>query len=251
MVKNCLQTPALFCGFVSNSNSNNKIRKPSISEADVLLAKEMNELSVAEREHVLEEVHGVADVIQETPVFVSQQLGELDQEISNIRKRSAYERALFLSPRYVRDPKLRLMFLRAEYFDARKAAKRMVLYFECKRVLWGDGKLVKAISLYDFDEEDMRSLRAGSMQNPGVKDQAGRTLCFICQNYSKYKTWKNQVRQYVASHVIFHPCTTMHVCSLLDPFSFILVSSHVVSVNGSSRGRRYPAKRNGIGALQY
>ena len=189
----CLQTPSLFCGFASNDNT--WIHKPSVSEADVLLAKEMNELSVTEREHVLEEVHGVADVIQETPVFVSQKLAELDQEISNIRKRTAYERALFLSPRHVRDPKLRLMFLRAEYFDARKAATRMVLYFECKRVLWGDGKLVKTITLDDFDQEDMRSLRAGSMQNPVVKDRAGRTLCFICQNYSKYKTWQHQVRQ--------------------------------------------------------
>jgi hypothetical protein len=198
MDNKCLQPPLLFCGFGSNNNNNTRIppRKPSVSEADVLLAKEMNELSVTERAHVLEEVHGVADVIQETPVFVSQKLAELDQEISNIRstkRRTAYERALFLSPRHVRDPSFRLMFLRAEYFDARKAATRMVLYFDCKRVLWGDEKLVKTITLDDFDQEDMRSLRAGSIQNPVVKDQAGRTLCFICQNYSKYKTWQNQV----------------------------------------------------------
>lgn len=187
-----VQPPSACCGFGSN---NIRMRRPDVSEADELLAKEMNELSVTERERVLEEVHGVAEVMQETPVFVSQKLAKLDQEVSNIRKRTAYDRALFLSTRHVRDPKLRLMFLRAEYFDARKAAKRMVLYFESKQVLWGDTKLVKTITLDDFDEEDMRSLEARSIQNPVVKDEAGRTLCFICQNYSKYKTWQNQVRQ--------------------------------------------------------
>jgi hypothetical protein len=196
----CLQVPSLFCGFASNHNT--MIRKPSVSEADMLLAKEMNALSAVEREHVLEEVHGVADVIQETPAFVSQKLFEVDQEICNIRKRPVYERALFLSPRHVREPKLRLMFLRAECFDAFKAAKRMVTYFESKKEPWGDGKLVKTITLDDFDQEDVRSLRAGSMQNPVVKDQAGRAVCFICQNCGKYETWQHQVRQ--SMHTLCH-----------------------------------------------
>ena len=95
-------------------------------DTDALLAKEMNKLSTEERDRVFEEVHGVAGDMEEDPDFVEMKLSEMEEEILKIRKRQAYDRAAFVSPKAVRDRAFRLMFLRSEYFDARKAAKRMV-----------------------------------------------------------------------------------------------------------------------------
>jgi hypothetical protein len=85
------------------------------------------------------------------------------------------------------------MFLRAEHFDARRAAKRIVLHFEYKKELWGESKLVKTLTLDDFDEDDMNCLRNHPFQPPGAKDRAGRAIFFFSQKYSLYKSWKNLV----------------------------------------------------------
>jgi hypothetical protein len=166
-----------------------------LSEADKLLAKELSELSVNQRAFVLEDIHGVADTITETPSFLSQSLAKLEKEIKKLRKQSVFERALFLAPRHVKDEKLRLMFLRAEYFDPVKAAQRMIRYFEQKREIWGASKLGKTITLDDFDEHDMSCLKVGKYQNPGAKDRAGRPICFLIQrddkiNESDHERWQ-------------------------------------------------------------
>ena len=50
------------------------------------------------------------------------------------------------------------MFLRAERFDAPKAAIRLVNHFEGKLVLFGEDKLVKRITLDDLEEEDIEEI---------------------------------------------------------------------------------------------
>jgi hypothetical protein len=175
------------------TNRNTKKRRTNasveLSEADELLAKELNELSVNQRDFMLDEIHGVADTITESPSFVSQSLANLEKELAKVRKQSMYNRALFLAPRHVKDKKLRLKFLRAEYFDAAKAAQRMIRHFEKKRELWGDSKLGKTITLDDFDENDMACLKTGSLQT-GAKDKAGRPIYFLFQKYANYDTWQ-------------------------------------------------------------
>jgi hypothetical protein len=167
---------------------------PTMSEADALLAKDLNELTIQERQVVLEEVHGVAEVLDETPAMIATSLAQLDIAIARIRKRSAYDRALFLAPKHVRNEKFRLMFLRADYFNAYKAAHRMICYFEYKQELWGDEKLGKTITLQDLEEEDIESLRAGAMHTAKVKDSSGRTILLVFQKHFEYKTWQNLVR---------------------------------------------------------
>jgi hypothetical protein len=192
----CFPAPFnIFCGADRNSKKRRTV-SAGVSEADELLAKELNELSVNQRDFVLEEIHGVAaDTITESPSFVSESLAKLEKEIVKVGKQSVYERALFLAPRHVKDRKLRLQFLRAEYFDAAKAAQRMIRFFEVKRELWGDSKLGKTITLDDFDEDDMAYLKIGSRPNPVSKDRAGRTIILVVQKYSSYnKLQKTVVR---------------------------------------------------------
>jgi hypothetical protein len=71
------------------------------------------------------------------------------------RRRPALERAIFLKPSIETDVTFKLMFLRADYYDASKAARRLAKYFEDKLHLFGEDKLVKKITLDDLSEEDM------------------------------------------------------------------------------------------------
>jgi hypothetical protein len=148
---------------------------------DVELAREMNELSVQEREHVLDDIHGVAQAYEETPEFIAKCLEELDEHISKIPKpkRRAYDRALFFKPTIQNDGNFKLMFLRADIYDPEKAAKRMVKYFEDKLQLFGEEKLAREIRLEDLTKEDMDVFSTGWCLELPHKDQVGRPIWFF------------------------------------------------------------------------
>jgi hypothetical protein len=99
----------------------------STEDPDALLARALNRLSMEEREQVLHEIHGVAEAIDEQPDFVSTCLRQFDRELHKIQRKNAYEQALLLDPRYVRNLNFRLQLLRASQFDAVEAANRMVV----------------------------------------------------------------------------------------------------------------------------
>ena len=164
-----------------------------ISPADALLVEELNALSPKERELVFEDVHGVADVIDEDPEFVRQCLVEMESAIGRIKKKTAYNRALFLSPTLVKDRKFRLMFLRADRFVPSNAAQRIVNHFDCKLELFGEEKLAKTLTLEDLDEDDHHALRSGSFQFLPQQDRAGRTVAFVSQNLYNYRSSMSQV----------------------------------------------------------
>jgi hypothetical protein len=156
-------------------------RKKPATNVDKLLATEMNQLTLAEREHVFEEVHGVAQVIQETPEFVEEHMVLLEAEIIKIKNKTAYDRAMFLAPRQVTSFPFRLAFLRSEYFEPSKAAKRMVLYFQCKLDTFGLDKLCQPITFADLDEDAQVELMTGCAQVlPTSKDRAGRRVFVDC-----------------------------------------------------------------------
>lgn len=116
----------------NTSASTIQLNDPDPNVEDILLARELNQLSFQERTQILEGVHGVAPTIEENNDFVEECLSQLDLEISKIRKRSLYDKALFLSPRKVNSKKFRLMFLRSEQYDPVKAATRLVKHFQYK-----------------------------------------------------------------------------------------------------------------------
>jgi hypothetical protein len=151
-----------------------------------LLVQEWNQLSLQEREQVQEEVHGVASYIQEEEGFVNKCLSELDEELRNIRKRTAYDKAFFLNPSYVEDRDFRLMFLRSEYFDAHKAANRLVDHFDLKFGLFGVEKLATDITLEDLPQDALAALNCGSIQNLPGKDRTGRSIICVANKYQKY-----------------------------------------------------------------
>jgi hypothetical protein len=168
---------------------------PPVNET--LLAQELNELSFTEREKVFEEVHGVAKIINETPEFVSKCLDQFRNELSKVSRprRKNLGRAMFLKPSLERDTKFQLMFLRADRYDAAKAARRMCSHFDHKLALFGEAKLVKRITLEDMDEDDMAAVKTGNFEFLPQKDQSGRPIFVTALNRFEYKSWENQVRR--------------------------------------------------------
>jgi hypothetical protein len=168
---------------------------------DTLLAQELNELSFNEREKVLEDVHGVADIINETPEFVSKCLDQFRDELSKVsrQRRKTLDRAIFLKPSLEHDTKFKLLFLRADRYDAAKSAKRMCEYYDHKLAIFGEEKLAKRITLEDMDEDDMVAVKTGAVQGLPQKDQSGRPIWLSTMNQFKYGSWENQVRRWRSS----------------------------------------------------
>jgi hypothetical protein len=150
----------------------------SFEDPDALLARELNRLSMQEREQVLYDVHGVAEAVDEQPDFVNTCLGQFDTELDKIQGKSAYDQALLLDPQYVRNFNFRLKLLRANRFDAKEAALRMVRHFQIKLELFGSDKLVKDIQISDLNSEDVACLESGFLQLLPMRDRAGRAVVF-------------------------------------------------------------------------
>ena len=150
------------------------------ADVDAILAKQFNSLSMDEQNHILQEIHGVADAIHEAPEFVDQRLERMEYHIREIEDRGAYDKALYMAPNYVRDRKFRLQFLRADEFNAKAAANRIVRHFHEKQKLFDDELLGRDIAMSDLDDEDMEVMNTGYMQVLPVRDNAGRAIfCMV------------------------------------------------------------------------
>jgi hypothetical protein len=150
-----------------------------VDETDALLAQELNQLSTKEREKVYHDIHGVAEIVEETPEYVALKLKELELELAKITIKSAYNQAKEKSPEYVTSTREGLMFLRAGRFDATEAAARMVRYYEEKLHLFGPGPLARDLHMKDLKEEERSSLESGYLQLLPERDRAGRSVLII------------------------------------------------------------------------
>jgi hypothetical protein len=144
-----------------------------------------------QRDAVLQDIHGVADIIDETPELISSCLGRMEKEIqnlllqfhnNNINNNSGsgnaatgspvpaihpYETALLQDGRRRQSTstwEFRLSFLRAEQFQPQKAAERLLRYYEEKQRLFPSVLLARAITISDLDEEAVQHLECGRMQ---------------------------------------------------------------------------------------
>jgi len=150
---------------------------------DSMIAHEMTSLSMEDRDKVYYDVHGViAPLVQETPQLIQASLLAMEQEIVLRKNREAYNLALTMNPSYVRDPKFRLAFLRADAFDPKKAALRILRHFQTKLDLFGPSKLAVDITQDDLDQETMDSMESGDSQYLDQTDQSGRFVSLWVAN---------------------------------------------------------------------
>jgi hypothetical protein len=95
---------------------------------------------------------------------------QLQQELGNISEKQAYDKAVEACPRYVE-----LQFLKAESWDGRKAAQRVVqLYDEQERLFWL-ARGVLRLSDLSRKENDCLGRVACLLEEP---EKAGRRVAF-------------------------------------------------------------------------
>jgi hypothetical protein len=170
---------------------------PFLGDAEI--ARELNRLSIQEREEVLYEVHGVAELKNETPESIQTALIQMRTEIATYCDKNkkhhhrrkdlstaAYERVIAncYSPSLVlpssafadRDDFL-VPFLRADRFDAKAAAERFLLYFDLKERIFGSRILHKEhVLLPDMDDDSILCLQSGGAQILPGRDLGGRPI---------------------------------------------------------------------------
>ncbi|KAL3935899.1 MAG: hypothetical protein SGBAC_008678, partial [Bacillariaceae sp.] len=156
--------------------------------ADSLIASQMAKLSVADRERVYMDVHGISDDAQETPELIQESLMRVQTEIDVLPDKRAYNIAEQLDPKYVRDRDFRLSFIRCEKFDCQKAALRIVRHFQMKLDLFGTDKLAMDITQDDLDMDDMDVLYGCSSRFLNAYDSGGRIINFLVGVPKVYKT---------------------------------------------------------------
>jgi hypothetical protein len=165
-------------------------------ETDAIFAAELNKLSMKERDEVLQDVHGVSDVMEEKIDFIKSCFQDLEKSLSLIPAvdKAAYLRARAQNEGYVNDEKFLLMFLRADAFDTISAAARMVGFFQTKLELFGPEKLGREITLDDLDEDDQRVLESGYAQILPGRDRAGRAIFCLMPMIRSHRCMQNKVR---------------------------------------------------------
>ena len=118
-----------------------EIKNADHADLDAILANEMSQMSIAEKNKTIEKIHGVEDAETEDPEFVKEKLEQLDKCVSEISNKEAYDRAYYMSPEYVMDPKIRLVILRCEKWKPEAAARRLVNFYELKYELFPTPKV--------------------------------------------------------------------------------------------------------------
>ena len=150
-----------------------------IIPAEKLIANELAKLSLKEREEVYEDLHGVRDSIEETPELIQDSIAQMEMEIDKIGDKLGYVQAMILSEEFVTKRETRIKFLRAESFNAKKAAVRIVRYFQCRLELFGLDNLVRDIGIDDMDDKTKVGIESGILQVLPNRDSRGRTTVTI------------------------------------------------------------------------
>jgi hypothetical protein len=188
----------------------------SPEKMDYVLAQEIHQLSVNEREQINEEIHGVLSLaVPETTEFIEQSLTAMENNIQThvlayrqlhttvscsvplhrteaapipAHPVAAYLRAQELGCRYMQERSFRILFLRAARYDTAQAAKRFLGFLGILQDVWGDHALVKGpwTSLTDFSSEAMAMLRSGVCQVLPGRDRAGRRIHGLFGDMSEY-----------------------------------------------------------------
>jgi hypothetical protein len=163
-------------------------------DVDNMIALELSAMSMQERNQTYYDIHGVSDAIDETPEFLEEKLHELDEELEKIPKNSgAYSLAQAQDKEYARCRKFRLKFLRADAFDARMAAERLMKFFEEKLKLFGLETLARDIKMSDLDEDGRRWLESGIGQLVPERDRSGRcVIAWLLSNRPKVASDEEQ-----------------------------------------------------------
>jgi len=181
-----------------------------------LIAQDFHRLSSHDRNAINEEMHGVSSLSpEETPEMVADAIHRLSLEIDAIETKPAYDRSQQWNSTssnmgidctqsiynynidtlsagthstYVNTLDFRLRFLRADLFDAKKAAMRLVKFLEMVMELYdGNEELLRRpIGLNDLkSKEEKDYLKLGNHQLLPFRDRSGRRVIAMVPDMAK------------------------------------------------------------------
>mmetsp|Transcript_13006 Transcript_13006/g.32830 ORF Transcript_13006/g.32830 Transcript_13006/m.32830 type:complete len:651 (-) Transcript_13006:320-2272(-) len=194
---------------------------------DKIVARELYEMNRAEREAIIEELHGVKsraviesnDMVQaaleafreETDLLHQGKINEMDTDINGNKHPigKAHLRAVeVLNSNYVTAPEFRIRFLRAEFFDVKKATLRYYRYLNHVWDLFGDVALVRQIELNDLNKKELKYLRGGQIQGLLSRDKMGRRIFAVFGIYDVPIRERTRVEAYLSFAAISDDETT-------------------------------------------
>lgn len=142
-------------------------------------AELLQKVTPEDRMEGLHDVHGVFQPVEETEQLVQEKMDELRlclryDKFTPGETREAYDQVARESPQFVENQLIK--FLRADAFDVRKAAIRVLKHFEAKKEFFGAELLGKEIQLDDLNELDQQVLQEGAVQLLNKRDRSGRAI---------------------------------------------------------------------------
>ena len=174
------------------------IPKDEINYEEKVLEEKMRDLSLAEIESANRAVEGDSPTatkiwqrrslhqlrtggLAEEPAFLALKFRELNAKLdASIAKQyqgyQGYVQAKASNPSYVDDPNNLVGFLRADRYDAQKAAHRMIRYYSTKLELFGPSALTRNIVWEDLGPEGQAFLKRGALQILPFRDSKGRRI---------------------------------------------------------------------------
>ena len=155
------------------------IEVPDEQVVESLFTKSLSTMAPSDRENAYDDIHAIPLGPAADPALIEESLERLEIEIEMREDNQAYQLAKLSNPAYVLDRNFRLLFLRSDRYDAKKAAFRMVRHFQMKMEVFGKEKLGRDIVQDDFDEDEMKVLYDGNIQMLPTKDRGGRTMVLV------------------------------------------------------------------------
>jgi hypothetical protein len=160
-------------------------------EIEAAMAHELSALSPNDRTSVLEEIHCVKSMaVQEKHELVDDALGKFRRQAISLVGFSGgndCSDALDFDTPYVKSREFGLKFLRADFFNANLAARRMVSHLELLFKFYGPLALQRPLRFSDLTKKEKFCIRKGALQILPSRDKAGR-LILIFQGSMKTVT---------------------------------------------------------------
>lgn len=200
----------------SNNNNNNNVLSSVIDKLSRIQSQVRMNQSIAERNAIDEEIHGVRCMApEETPELIQESLQKFRKELNAVKsgKRDIYDRIVksvqnrrrleqqrqthspqFQQQRHhstptkhyaIEDDDFRIRFLRCELFHIPKAVERFLNYLNLVHKLWGfDIVSRRLIVQSDFTKSEIKHLRKGYLQLLPFRDRSGRRVVVLLGNPS-------------------------------------------------------------------
>jgi hypothetical protein len=138
--------------------------------------------------------------VEENPERIETAMQVMQETIDvKITTRKAYDKALENGSKYIHDREFRLKFLRANDFDAVKAAWKFVKYLDILHKYYGVDALMRPLYFSDLNGPELDLLRAGHMQLLKSRDRSGRRVLNVLGAYRKEHTFFSKVSKQVTS----------------------------------------------------